>query len=428
VPGSHHNDIHDTVLGLIRTRRDLSRWSAANAHGGQMLEAVELLRAADDSEAPEALLRIVEKAIGAAVRVILRADDSSGIIGGAIHELLDLHAQLAPRARPAPAKLVGWMIKFQFDGRQDFFSLDVARYASALGPRGLKLYRTKLAEIADGLGHPLPEEKKRALWSDPTGRGAWEGAVSDDQVRHVLDHNARRLAVVDRDVQAIIATHVRDRRVAAWLQDAAEALEEIGEFGLAIEWAKRATDFDDGWQAARAASYWCDLLARHRPDDELVARLEVFRRWPSSSTAGQLHRAAGTDWPAHRDEVFDRLAKSPREAVIFALDHLGDVALAWTLAHDLGLTDKQTWGRLADAYETLDPIGVLPVLTGLVRADLVDTDARAYKHAARRLRRMRRLVAGTDKATEVDDLITSLREEHRRRPRLQQEFDRVGLP
>jgi hypothetical protein len=428
VPGSHHSDIHDTVLELIRTRADLSRWSAANAHGSQMLEAVELLRAANDTEAPGALLPIVEKAIAAAVRVILRADDSSGIIGSAIDELLDLHAQLAPKARPAPAKLVGWMIKFQFDGRQDFFDLDVAQYASALGPRGLTLYRAKLAEIADGLGPSLPEEKKRALRADPTQRGAWEAALSDNHVRHVLDHNARRLAVVDRDVQAIIATHVRDRRVAAWLQDAAEALEEIGEFDLAIEWAKRAADFDDGWQAAKAAGYWCDLLARHRPDDELVARLEVFRRWPSSSTAGHLHRAAGTAWPAHRDEVLDTLAKSPREAVIFAMDHLGDAVLAWTLAHNLELTDKQTWGRLADAYETFDPIGVLPVLTGLVRADLVDADARAYKHAARRLRRMRRLAAGTDKATEVDDLIASLREEHRRRPRLQQEFDQVGLP
>jgi hypothetical protein len=41
---------------------------------------------------------------------------------------------------------------------------------------------------------------------------------------------------------------------------------------------------------------------------------------------------------------------------------------------------------------------------------------------------MRKLAAGTDKATEVDDFIAALREKHRRRPRLQQEFDRAGLP
>jgi hypothetical protein len=38
------------------------------------------------------------------------------------------------------------------------------------------------------------------------------------------------------------------------------------------------------------------------------------------------------------------------------------------------------------------------------------------------------LAAGNDAADEVDDLIAGLRETHRRRPRLQQEFDRAGLP
>jgi len=41
---------------------------------------------------------------------------------------------------------------------------------------------------------------------------------------------------------------------------------------------------------------------------------------------------------------------------------------------------------------------------------------------------MRKLAAGSDRAAEVDDLVADLREVHRRRPRLQQEFDRAGLP
>jgi hypothetical protein len=32
VPNTHE-DLADTVLGLIRTRSDLNRWSAANEHG-----------------------------------------------------------------------------------------------------------------------------------------------------------------------------------------------------------------------------------------------------------------------------------------------------------------------------------------------------------------------------------------------------------
>jgi len=217
-------------------------------------------------------------------------------------------------------------------------------------------------------------------------------------------------------------------RRAAWLQDTAQALAEIGEVDLSIDWAKQAADFDGGHQALAAAQYWCDLLARHRPDTEIAARQEVFRRWPSASTAQQLRKAAGQAWPSHRDEVLDTLSRSPYDAVSFALHQLDDPELAWTLAHNLELTDARTWSDLANAYEHIDPLGVLPVLHDLVLTDLRDSDARAYKQAARRLRQMRRLAAGTDGAAEVEDLIKTLREEHRRRPRLQREFDQAGLP
>ena len=90
----------DTALGLIRTRADLHRWAAANAHGRQMHEAVTLLQDAAESADPAALLPVVEKAIASAVRVILRADDSSGIIGDAIRNLLALHTKTAAKAHP----------------------------------------------------------------------------------------------------------------------------------------------------------------------------------------------------------------------------------------------------------------------------------------------------------------------------------------
>ena len=113
---------------------------------------------------------------------------------------------------------------------------------------------------------------------------------------------------------------------------------------------------------------------------------------------------------------------------MFALLTLKDVPLAWQLAHSLGLDDERTWGDLVKAYEKLDPLAVLPVLTRLVENDLTEADARNYRMAARRLSKMRKLAAGSDQAVEVDKLIAALREMHRRRPRLQHEFDRAGLP
>jgi uncharacterized Zn finger protein len=69
-----------------------------------------------------------------------------------------------------------------------------------------------------------------------------------------------------------------------------------------------------------------------------------------------------------------------------------------------------------------------PIHARLVERELTEADARRYRGAARRLKKMRKLAAGSGEAAEVDELIADLRARYRRRPRLQQEFDRAGLP
>lgn len=419
----------DQVLPLARTRADVYRWRAANDYGFQLHEAVTLLQEAAHSNPPAEVLAVTQKAIASSCKVIMRADDSSGVIGGAIGQLLELHAELARAAPPPPRKLVDWMIRFQFDNECDYFEIDPAAYAPALGERGLAAYRARLAEIRAGLGpEPTLEERRARLGTAHLDRAAWERNARDGHARFVLEWNDRRLSVWDRDVTAIIATHSRDRKVAAWLQDTAEALAEIGEFGLAIDWARQATHFDLGHQAAKASGYWCTLLAEHRPDEELPARLDVFRRWPTSSNAAALHTCAGTAWPTYAADVMTELERRPREAVSFALSGLDDLVLAWNLAQSLSLGDSGLWMELAKRYEKVDPLATLPIHTDLVLADLEHTDAKWYRSGARRLARMRTLAAGSPHAGEVDKLIADLRETHRRRPRLQLEFDRAGLP
>ena len=69
---------------------------------------------------------------------------------------------------------------------------------------------------------------------------------------------------------------------------------------------------------------------------------------------------------------------------------------AWELAHSLALDDDRTWSDLAKAYEKVDPIAVLPVLNRLVLSELVETGAQHYQIAARRLKKMRKLAAGSE--------------------------------
>jgi hypothetical protein len=422
-------ELADAVLPLIRTRADVWRWNVADGHGVQMHAAVDRLESAVDSDDPAVVLDVTQRAIASAVKVILRADDSSGIIGDAIRRLLDLHPRVAERAKPSTRKLVDWMIKFQFGGEQDFFTIDPVAYATALADRGMVAYRKRLDQIAAGLGpEPSDDQEHAAFQNRLDDPGSYERMANDRHARFLLEWNAKRLAVFDRDAEAIIRTHAKDRRVAAWFEDTARALEEIGEIDLAIDWARRATNFDYGHQSVRAARYWCDLLTEHRPGDLLDARLMVFRRWPDSGHAAQVHSALGQDWPTYRDEVMAALRPSPRDSVLFAFDSLDDLELAWSLAHELSLDDTGLWGRLGRAYEKVDPAAVLPLYTQLVVSGLQAADARVYRDQARRLAKMRRLAATIGADAEVDALIAQLRDTHKRRPRLQQEFDRAGLP
>ena len=90
----------DHILPLVRTRTDLHRWRASNDYGFELHDAVTLLQDAAENEPPADVLAVTQKAIASACKVIMRADDSSGIIGDAIRQLLELHAQLASTAPP----------------------------------------------------------------------------------------------------------------------------------------------------------------------------------------------------------------------------------------------------------------------------------------------------------------------------------------
>ncbi len=404
----------DAVLPLIRTRADLYRWSAANTHGRQMQEAVDILEAAIPGTGAAEVYTVTHKALTSAISVIARADDSSGIIGDACRRLLALHPKAAARAGTPSGRLVDWMMKFQFEGEVDYFELDPVAYAPALGGPGMTAYRARLEEVRARLA-PLPPRSEP--WSVPDRHERW-----------VLEWNDCRLAVLDHDVEAIIRTHAKDRKVAAWFEKTAEAFEEIGEIDLAIDWARQGMEFDLGHQSLKAGDYWCSLLQRHRPSEFIDARLLVFHRWPSSTSAARLHAAAGPAWAVHRDEVLTTLETKPADAVLFALLTLKDAHLGWKLAQSLDLDDDRAWDELIKAYQKIDPIAVLPIHTRFVQKDLVEADAKRYRAAARRLATMRTLAAGSDQAAEVADLIARLRETHNRRPRLQQEFNRAGLP
>ena len=122
---------------------------------GRCNEAVDNLEAAIPTTDPAEVYAIAHKALASALKVIARADDSSGIIGGACRRLLELHPTVAAAAQVPAGSLAEWMVRFQFDGDVDYFALDRVAYAPALGKSGMATYRARLSNIGAALGHGL---------------------------------------------------------------------------------------------------------------------------------------------------------------------------------------------------------------------------------------------------------------------------------
>lgn len=459
------------VLPLFRSRNDLHRWRAANEFGSQAHDGVDLLEragdeaalvaaqragaangsgaggfggvsrgsgkaAADPFEEVHGVRRATEAALRSLGRVLLRADDSSGIIGDAYQRLLVLHPRLAELAPPPPAKLVAWMLAHDYpegDDAQDFFELDPVRYAAALGPKGMARYRAALDAIEVELPTEPTDAERRAAYlayqetRTPEAYAAYRDSLRTVSGRGVLARHRRRLAVADRDIEAIIVTHVADGVRAHQLHEAAQAFAEIERPDLAIEWAERAAYLTRDHQAVRAAEYWCALLHAHRPGAELAARRAVFERWPGAALAAALRTAAGAEWAALEPAVLTALEARPEQLVGFLLHSLHDAPRAWAAAHRLDLEGDRLWSELADAYQRHDPVAVLPVLERLLLAELVPADSTKYRGAAKRVQRYLGLAAGAGERDRAEAFAAELRERYRRRPSLLAALDRAGV-
>ena len=183
-------------------RRDVRSWLSSRRRCGPS-------RRASSSSCCNARWRHVAK-------VILHADDSSGLIGDLVRDLLDLHARACDVGVAEPHKLAAWMIRFRF-GDQDFFEIDPVRYAAALGDAGMVAYRSAVEQIDD---------------ADSYG------------VRYVRE----RLAVLDRDIEAIVRLHGGDLTNVFQFLHVAEAMVELGRDDLVLEWTSRGIAETDGCQ------------------------------------------------------------------------------------------------------------------------------------------------------------------------------------
>jgi hypothetical protein len=164
---------------------------------------------------------VTQKAIPSALRVIMRADDSCGIIGDACRALLDLHTEVATRAKPPVAKLVDWMIKFQFDNECDYSSPGRQFVQAHHRPTVTRPYATSAVDDLVRLEmHQACRVRSWVTWQDVTAAaaagvpGRRSASVRSGARGHVGGEDVVRVPVKIHPGRVVVA-HRRPRRAPA---------------------------------------------------------------------------------------------------------------------------------------------------------------------------------------------------------------------
>lgn len=304
----------------LRTRRHLDYWGSS----AWARDAAPVVEALGDevAAAPSAeLVVLLQRAAGHLVKVIMRADDSDGTIGGLCRDVLDLHRQACTAGVADKQKLAKWMVRFAFED-QDFFQIDPVLYAEALGDKGLAVYRREVAKRSDPAD--APGERSETL------HDFYGGYLS-----FAAKYAAERLAIIDRDVDRVVELLGGDLSFPYQFQRVAEAMVEFDEPDDALRWARRGIAETSGWQVARLYDLAAELLTdADHPDEVVELRRHHHERTPSASTYAKLKGAAGAvdAWAAEVARARAVLAERDPAGYIDALLADGEADEAWAVA------------------------------------------------------------------------------------------------
>lgn len=399
--------VEDVTALVDRLRRDRRR--DPHARRREYSQAARDLAAgcADLIAAGEAAAAgpVLRTAVNRMTTALMYLDDSSGIVGDDLHEIMTLYARACAAAPPNPKTLAGWLVKLECDG-PGWPEIRLREFAAALGEAGI-------AEVAR-----LVEQ--RAATADP---GSWTQTFA---VRDLREQVAEVSGDVDRYV-AVLAEHLASihqyRRIVA-------ALRQAGSITDALDWARRGLAAKPGWpEADGLRDALVELLCETgQAEQAMVVRREEFIRHPTlttwralAATAGTVGTGDGSSLRAWALTVLrQRAEQNPlflRELVEVLLD-VGEPETAWRTSagrhDDLG---PQLLLRLLEMRRATHPEQTVQTYRELVEDKILDgRDKYRYRRAVALLRELRLAHLAIGDLAGFTGYLDDLRTRHRRRP------------
>lgn len=377
----------------------------ANRYAADAYDTVELLKEHAATATPS-LIPVIERAITLATRAILKSDDSSGMQGDLVRTLLDAHAEAVRTASPAlsqaeQTRLAKWIVKYRYGGTQDFFDPDIVAYAPGLSAKSIELYRA---------------------------------AIADTDLGEYGSYPLERLAVLDRDCDAIVAAHGGEPKNAVVAQRIVADLEEAGLHEHAVAYARIGIELDGrGWDQQLITFVVDDAVARGAVEEAVALRRRWFSRFPLSSAFIALQKTAEQVgvWDVEREGAERLLAERDPHGFTRYLLNEGRGDDAWLFAGSRFEPGEpgDLWMALCADRVATRPADTLPVYRKVVQRTLEVADKRNYRAAADVLTKMRDAAqaAGPVAEAEFTVFLAQVVEQNRRRPTCIEAFRRAKL-
>ncbi len=402
--------VRNAVARLVRVS-DYVDYDEASAYASDVTRAAEAIEELIDGGAAEAAIDVARDAIEWLRQSFGVIDDSSGDVGSAGFELLDVHLLACQEASPDPVELGGYLAGLCLTDRWGLTPA-FGDYAELLGDAGRDALRERVA-------------------------AAYEADPDAYTVRALLES----VLEIDGDVDALVAFlrgHLDPRgwqhlRIAQELDKANRADEALG-------WAERGVR-ESPHPETRLVDFVVDrYTAAARVDDVLSLRRMLFGN-ERTLAAYQALRSAAVEcgvWDAEREAALGQLRADAAAGrgktqwfswtgpvIVDALIDDGDMAGAWTAAQDIA--SESQWIRLANASISSRPADALTVFRRVIQGLTRNTGDAVYRQIAKHLLGARACHEALGTMDEFRQYMVVLRMGQKRKRNLIKILDRSGL-
>jgi uncharacterized Zn finger protein len=346
-------------------------------------------------------------------KVVLQADDSSGLLGNAGQRAAEMYARACREGAPDAKKLARWLVQFR-DSSPGWPQLELADFVEAFDGAALEAYRRGVAKLDESYAdrdHYKRFEVDRMMLELADHDGDIDRAV---ELLTTRDH-PQYGAVIDR-LRAV----GRDEEAIEWMDRAVAAGRVSGRMGGDEVWLDPVEVADTYRSLGRNA----DGTAVLREEFARRPELATFRRLVAyASQIG--HGDAERSWALARALELAAAPYGDGALLIEIALSDGDLETAWSAARDLG--PGRQWRLLADASRDFAPREAAELYRDDVGKDLKHADTQKYASIAERLAAMRDLYQRAGAEADFADYLAELRETYRRRTSFISALDRRGL-